>query len=108
MPGPESETWIPDLDLNVCSLFVAVNIMISWFVLMLELSARSQKTLENQSANLQANFGLQGILSKHFFVQKTALKFEMLFHCLLWTVNDPCQLSPGNFDMSLRPTVTHT
>ena len=55
--------------------------MISWFVLTLELLARLQnmwqcicsdwKTLENQSTNLQAlNFGLEGILSKHFFVQK--------------------------------------
>ena len=60
---------------------------------MLELSARLQntwqcicsdwKTLENQSANLQANSGLEGILSKHFFVHKKALKFELLFHCLL-------------------------
>ena len=24
------------------------------------------------------------------------------------TVNDPCQLPSVNFDMSLRPTVTHT
>ena len=54
-------------------LFLAVNIMISWFVSTLELSARLQntrkriwsdwKTLENQSANLQANSGLEGILS---------------------------------------------
>ena len=58
---------------------------------MLELSARLQntwqcifsdwKTLE-PSTNLQANFGLEGILSKHFFVQKMALKFKLLFHCL--------------------------
>ena len=74
MPGPESGTWIPDLDLNVCSLFLAVNIMISWFVLMLELSARLQKTLENQSANLQANFGLEGIISKHFFCSEKGFK----------------------------------
>ena len=46
------------------------------------------KTLENQSANLQANSVLKGFLSKHFFVQKKALKFELLFH--FFTVNDPC------------------
>ena len=69
--------------------FWAVNIMISWFVLTLELSARLQntrqcicsdwKTLENQSANLQVYSGLEGILSKHFFlfIVRTAL------HCLL-------------------------
>ena len=45
------------------------------------------KTLENQSANLQAN-AVKGFLSKHFFVQKKALKFELLFPFL--TVNDPC------------------
>ena len=72
--------------------FLAENIMISWFVLALELSVRLQNTLqsicsdwkmlENQSANLQANSGLKGILSKPiFFVQKKALKFELL---LLW------------------------
>ena len=41
---------------------------------MLELSARLQKTLENQSANLQANFGLEGILSKHFFCSEKSFK----------------------------------
>ena len=93
--------------------------MISRFVLMLELSARLQNTrqcicsdwnkaLENQSTNLQANSGLEGIISKHFLVQKKALKFELLFHCLLQTVNGPCQLPSVNFDMSLRPIVTHT
>ena len=91
--------------------FWAVNIMISWFVFTLELSARLQntrqcicsdwKTLENQSANLQANSGLEGILSKHFFfVQEKALKFELLFivyckrslpspFCKFWHVTSP-------------------
>ena len=91
MPGPESGTWIPDLDLNVCSLFLAVNIKISWFVLMLELSSRLQKTLENQSANLQANFGREGILSKHLFCSEKGFKVGNVLS--LFTVNDPCQLS---------------
>ena len=74
---------------------------------MLELSSRLQKTLENQSANLQANFGREGILSKHFFCSEKGFKVGNALS--LFTVNDPCQLSAGNFDMSLRPaTVTHT
>ena len=31
-------------------------------------------------ANLQENSGLEGIISKHFFLQKTALKLELLFY----------------------------
>ena len=60
--------------------FLAMNIMIFWFVLTLELSARLQntqqcicidwKTLEIQSANLQANSGLEGILWRHFLVHR--------------------------------------
>ena len=71
MPRPE---W-----LHVCSVFMAVNIMISWFVLTPELSAGLQntpqcicsdwKTLENQSAKLEANSCLKGILPKHCFFQ---------------------------------------
>ena len=67
--------------------------MISSFVLTLELSAKLQntqlyicsdwKTLGNQPANLLANSGLEGIILKRFFAQKTALKFELLFHCSL-------------------------
>ena len=66
--------------------------MISSFVLTLELSARLQntqqyicsdwKTLGNQPANSLANFGLEGIISKRFFAQKTALKFELIFRLL--------------------------
>ena len=42
---------------------------------------RSWKT---SPGNLQANPGLEGILSKHFFfVKKKALKFQLLVHCLL-------------------------
>ena len=81
-----------------CCLFGAVNtmnIMISWFVLTLDLSARLHnvglsicsdcKMLENQSANLQTNSGLKGSI---FFVQKKVLKFKLLFHHLLWRILD--------------------
>ena len=56
--------------------YQTVCLWISWF-LALELSAGLQntrqcicsdwKTLENQSANLITHFGLEGILSRHFF-----------------------------------------
>ena len=79
----------------MCSSFLAVNIMTSLFVLTLELSARLQntqqcirgdwKTLENQSANLQANFGLEGILSKHFFCSEEGFKVRTALS--LFTVN---------------------
>ena len=62
----------------------------------LELSATLQNTrqcicsdwkmLENQWANLYKQILIkksQGILSKYFFVQKKALKFELLFYYLL-------------------------
>ena len=89
----------------------------SWFVLTLELSARLQntrqytcsdwKTLENQSANLQANSGREGILLKHvFFFSEEGFKVRTALSLLI--VNDPCQLPSVTFDMSLRPTVTHT
>ena len=86
------------------------------YILTLELSARLQntrqyiysvwKTLGNQSANLQANYGLEGILSKHFFCLEDGFKVRTALS--LFTVNDPCRLPSVNFDMSLRPTVTHT
>ena len=67
----------------VCVVFFWPWTMISWFVLTLELSARLQntrqsicsdwKTLENQSANLQANSGLEGILSKPIFLFRRRL-----------------------------------
>ena len=54
--------------------------MISWFVLTVELSAGLQntrqcicsdwKTLENQSAKLEVNSCLKGILPKHFFFSR--------------------------------------
>ena len=40
------------------------------------------KKLENQSANLQTHFGLEGILSKHIFCSEEGFQFELLFHCL--------------------------
>ena len=90
--------------------------MISWFVLMLELSARlqntwqyicsDQKKLENQSANLQANSGLEGILSKHFCSSEEGFKVRTALS--LFTLNDPCQLNSVNFDKSLRPAIMHT
>ena len=66
------------------------------------------KMLENQWANLHKQILIkknisQGILSKHFFAQKKALKIELLFYCLLQTANDHCQLPSVNFDMSLCP-----
>ena len=64
------------------------------------------KMLENQWANLQANSYFKKMTrnsQKAFFVQEKALKFEMLFHCLLYTANDHCQLLSVNFDMSLCP-----
>ena len=90
--------------------------MISWFVLMLELSARlqntwqyicsDQKKLENQSANLQANSGLEGILSRHFCSSEEGFKVRTALS--LFTVNNPCQLPFVNFDNSLRPAIMHT
>ena len=52
----------------------------------------------DQSENLQTHSDPQEIVSKHFFVQKKALK--------LFTVNASCQLPSVNFYMSLRQTVT--
>ena len=88
----------------------------SFFVLTLELSARLHntrqcicsdwKTLENQSANLQKNFGLEGILSKHLLFRRRLLKSRTALS--LFAVNTPCHLPSGNFSMSLRSTVTHT
>jgi len=94
-----------------------VNIMMScFFVLMLELSAGLQNTrqymcsdykmLENQSANLQANSGLEGILSKHFCSSEEGFKVRTALS--LFTVNDPCQLPSVNFDKSLCPAIMHT
>ena len=64
------------------------------------------KTLEIQSENLQANSGLKGILSKHFFFCSED-GFKVRTALSLFTVNEPCQLPSVNFDMSLRSTVTH-
>ena len=60
--------------------FLNVNIMISWFVLTLELSAILEnawqcicsdwKTLENQSTNLQANSGLKEFSQSIFLFRR--------------------------------------
>ena len=70
--------------------------MISRFVLTQELS---EYVAVHQSANLQANFGLERILSNLFFPQNCS---KIVY------VNDPCQLPSVNFDMSLHPAVKHT
>ena len=54
-------------------------------------------------ANLQANSGLEGILSKHFFCPEEGFKVPIALS--LFAVNDPCQLPSV---MSLRSTVTDT
>ena len=79
-----------------------MKIMISWFVLTLELSARLHsvqqcicsdwKMLETQSANLQAKSGLEGILSKHFFCSEEG--FQVQNALSLFTVNDPTNSPP--------------
>ena len=79
--------------------------------MILELTARLRSTwqcicsnwkmLENQSANLQANSGLEALFSsEEGFQVQTAFS--------LFTVNDPCQLSSVNFNMSVSPTAMHT
>ena len=65
---------------------------------------RSWKT---SPGNLQANSGLEGILSKHFFFCPEE-GFKVPIALSLFAVNDPSQLPSVNLDISLRSTVTHT
>ena len=77
---------------------------LSW--LTLELSAglqntrqcicRDWKTLENQSANLQANPGLEGISSKLFFCLEEGLKMNSNCSFIVYGY-DPFQLLSVNF-----------
>ena len=55
--------------LRVCSFFLAVNIMISWFVLTLELSARLQYTRQASAA-----IGVRWKTSRQIYEQIPALK----------------------------------
>ena len=77
-----------------------MNIMISWFVLTLELSTRLQntgqciysewKTLENQSANLHLYVSLKEFSQSIFFFSEEG--FQVWTALSLFTVNTPCQL----------------
>ena len=79
---------------------VCVNIMISWFVLTLELSTRLQNTgqciysewkmLENQSANLCLYVSLKEFSQSIFFCSEKG--FQVRTALSLFTVNTPCQL----------------
>ena len=108
--GPE---W-----LHVRSLILAMKIMISWFVLTLELSARLQnvqqcicsdwKKLETQSANLQTKSGFEGILSKHFFLFRRRLsssKCSFIVYCkrsLLTPFCEFCNVTVPNRHAHIR------
>ena len=58
------------------------------------------------AAKFTSKFGPWRDYLKAFFCSEDG--FKVRTDLSLFTVNDPCQLPSVNFDLSLRPTVTHT